>query len=203
MSLKKRFLLTALVLFAQINYLIINQSISGGTLLKTFIDDWIPLRPIWIFPYDVLMPLWAGFLIAAAWKMDQTLLRTFVIASLITILPSMLLYVLWPTYVSRPELIGNDWATALLRYTYTHDHPNNAFPSGHVYLACHVAYFWSRWKPKLGWGLLLMVLIVMLSTLFIKQHYFLDLVGGLIFAGVGIGTANWLVTGRLLPQQSK
>jgi len=85
----------------------------------------------------------------------------------------------------RPQVTGQDWASNLLRFLYANDRPNNAFPSGHMYFAVLVAYFGTRWKPRLLIPLIGMVVMVIGATLFTKQHYVLDLVGGAAMATIG------------------
>ena len=86
---------------------------------------------------------------------------------------------LFPTYIERPLLIGNDWATELLRYVYGNDDVYNAFPSGHVYLTTVISLFWMEWYPRYRWLWIAIVVSVLLSTLFTHQHYLPDLAGGL------------------------
>lgn len=64
----------------------------------------------------------------------------------------------------------------------------NAFPSGHVYITTLIALFWSRWFPKWRWALSVTAVIVILATLFTKQHYLPDPIGGLALAWFGYRT---------------
>lgn len=93
--------------------------------------------------------------------------------------------------MERPAVTGLDWASTLLRFLYANDRANNAFPSGHMYFAVLLAYFVTRWKPRLLWFAALLVILVVGSTLFTGQHYVLDLVGGALFATVGISIGMW------------
>ncbi len=191
MNLKKRFILVLLIVVAQCLYTFTNRTMVGGLLPRTFLDNYIPLWPIWVVPYLLVDMIWIGFSLLAAWKMDERLFRAYVIASLATILPSMLFFVLCPTYVERHAVTGGDWASSMLRFLYANDRANNAFPSGHMYFAVLLAYFVTRWKPRLLWFATLMVIVVVCSTLFTGQHYVLDLVGGALFAAVGISIGMW------------
>lgn len=180
-----------LIVLAQCLYTFTNRTLHGGLLPRTFLDNYIPLWPIWVVPYLFVLMVWIGFSLLAAWKMDERLFRAYVIVSLATILPSMLFFVLCPTYVERPAVNGVDWASSLLRFLYANDRANNAFPSGRMYFAVLLAYFVTRWKPRLLWFAVLMVILVVCSTLFTGQHYVLDLVGGALFAAAGITIGMW------------
>jgi membrane-associated phospholipid phosphatase len=162
MNLTKRFLLVLLIVAAQSLYTFTNRTMHGGLLPRTFLDNYIPLWLIWVVPYLLVLTVWIGFSLLAAWKMDE-----------------------------RPAVTGVDWASTLLRFLYANDRANNAFPSGHMYFAVLLAYFVTRWKPRLLWFAVLRVILVVCSTLFTRQHYVLDLVGGALFATVGISIGMW------------
>ena len=65
------------------------------------------------------------------------------------------------------------------------DRANNAFPSGHTYNTILIALFWWRWRPRqrLLWAAV--SLVVLLSTLYTRQHNIPDLIGGVAFACTG------------------
>jgi membrane-associated phospholipid phosphatase len=191
MDLKKRLILVCLIIGAQCLYTFTNRTMQGGWMPKTSLDNYIPIWPVWVVPYLLVIAVWVSFSLLAAWKMDERLFRAYVVASLATILPSMLFFVLYPTYVERPVVTGTDWASGLLRLLYANDRANNALPSGHMYFAVLLAYFVTRWKPRLLWFAVLMVILVICSTLFTGQHYVLDLVGGALFAAAGISFGMW------------
>jgi membrane-associated phospholipid phosphatase len=96
-------------------------------------------------------------------------------------------------------LIGNDWATELLRYVYSNDDVYNAFPSGHVYLTTVISLFWMEWYPRYRWLWIAIVVSVLLSTLFTHQHYLPDLGGGLILAKNSLRFGEWWMQKRLQP----
>jgi len=188
---KKRLILILLIIGAQCLYTLTNRVMHGGWLPKTFLDNYIPLWPVWVVPYVLVDVIWIIFSLIAAWKMEERLFRVYVIASLAIIIPSMFIFVLFPTYVERPVVPGTDWASSLLRLLYWSDHANNALPSGHMYFAILLAYFVTRWKPRLFWFAVLMVIMVICSTLFTRQHYVLDLVAGAFIAAAGITFGMW------------
>jgi membrane-associated phospholipid phosphatase len=72
-----------------------------------------------------------------------------------------------------------DFFTNVLRFYYYVDEPYNCFPSLHVALATISTVIIHRYRPALTPVFLVLSTIVSLSILFMKQHYVLDLVGGL------------------------
>lgn len=166
-------------------YFPLNRTLSGGFNLSTPLDAWIPLWPVWVIPYLLCLPAWAGGLVWAAWKMDERLFRSFISAGLFVLLSATLFYYVFPTYVQRPVITSNNWAAQLLQLVYQHDAAYNAFPSGHVYQTTLFCLFYNRLYPHHQWLWMGIVVIVALSTLFTHQHYLTDPLGGLAIAWLG------------------
>lgn len=170
------------ILLVSMLYTPINQNVSGGIAPVTALDDFIPLTPIWAVPYILALVWWVAAIIWAAAKMETALLKTFALAVIIVTLSSYLVYLLYPTYVVRPEPAGASWTMDLIRIIYGNDQPYNALPSGHTYNTSLIAIFWWHWKPSLRWLWVATVPVVILATLFTKQHYCLDPFFGLLWA---------------------
>ena len=113
---------------------------------------------------------------------DGRLFKMLVSAALVVTLSSYVVYILYPTYVIRPEVTGEGWTFDLIRLIYGEDQPYCALPSGHTYNTVLVAMFWWHWKPRLRWLWALTVPTVILATLFTGQHYVLDPIFGLVWA---------------------
>jgi membrane-associated phospholipid phosphatase len=169
----------------QFLYFPINRLVQGGVVLDTPWDAYFPLQPIWVIPYLLSLAWWLGCYIWATWKMDDGLFRAFVTSFVVVMLASYVAYILFPTYVVRPVVTGDDWLSRIVAHLYANDHANNAFPSGHTYNTALIALYWSRWHPRHWWLWWLITAIVLLSTLFTRQHNLPDVVGGLVLAWVG------------------
>lgn len=194
---RARFTWLVVILILQFLYFPINRALQGGVILATPWDRLIPLWPIWTVPYLLGIAWWVGFLVWATWKMDDALYQAFVVAGLVAILISYAIYLLYPTYVERPSLAGNDWPTELLRLIYTHDRSYNAFPSGHTYNTVLIALFWWRWRPQDWLSCIVITVLVLLSILFTRQHNLPDLVGGMVLAWLGYRLGLWWVERQL------
>jgi membrane-associated phospholipid phosphatase len=185
MSYLKRFSLALLVLLAACLYFPLNQLMSGGYNFKTSWDAYIPIVPIFTVPYLLCLPFWGAALFYAAWKMEDKLYRSFIIGSTGAIFTAALVYMVFPTYIDRPQVVGNNWAASLLRNVYAHDAAYNAFPSGHVLMTTLLGLFGTRWERRMAWFWGGTIILVILSTLLTGQHHLLDPLGGLALGWIG------------------
>ena len=58
MNCLKRLIWCALLFGIQGLYFPLNRFLKGGMELKTFLDDYIPLLPIWVVPYGLICVWW-------------------------------------------------------------------------------------------------------------------------------------------------
>jgi membrane-associated phospholipid phosphatase len=190
-------LVRLIVLFtAQFMYFPINRIVQGGVVLTVPWDDYFSLRPVWVLPYLLSLVWWISCFIWAAWKMEGDFYRAFVISLVSVMLVSYVVYVVYPTYIVRPPLESNGLWTRILAHLYANDRVNNAFPSGHTYNTVMIALYWSRWHPRQRWLWFTITIIVLLSTLYTRQHNLPDLLGGIVFAWLGYCFGLWWVTRR-------
>jgi len=183
-----------ILLFAvQLLYVPINRTIRGGVILSLPWDVHVPFWPSWAVPYLLSILWWMASFIWAAWKMEDTRYQAFVAAAIAVMLTAYGVYILYPTYVQRPVLVGHSWQIELVRSIYNNDHLNNAFPSGHTYTTMLITLFWWDWHPKLRWLWAAIVVVIILSTLFTGQHNLLDPIGGIVWAYAGYRFGWWWV----------
>jgi membrane-associated phospholipid phosphatase len=197
MTLKARLAWLAALFVLQLLYFPINRIVKGGVVLVTPWDSLIPFWPIWAIPYLFGIVWWIGCFIWAAWRMDEALYRAFVLATAAVMLTGYGVYLFYPTYVHRPALEGDSWQIELMRLIYDNDRLNNAFPSSHTYTTMLIAFFWWRWRTRLRLLWAGIAAIVLLSTLFTRQHNIPDVMGGIIWAWVGYRLGAWWVSRRL------
>ncbi len=166
------------------------SSLSGG------LDNAIPLMPQWaifyvylFYPMVILTMLFFGFV---AYKRGYALGWSLVFISAVAVL----IYIAFPvsTYWWRAEylaqpLTGNFWATEVYNI-WASDTSFNCFPSLHAAVSISCAYAWlqfgkanSSYVAKIVAGISAVIAAgVILSTLFVKQHYIADEIGGIILA---------------------
>jgi len=98
---------------------------------------------------------------------------------------SYVIFYFFPTTVPRPTLTGTDIFTKMTRIIYGNDNPYNCFPSIHVINTLLVQmYITTNKKIKVGLKVICNVIgiLIILSTMFIKQHVFLDAVSAAVIA---------------------
>lgn len=93
------------------------------------------------------------------------------------------IYTVFQTTVLRPELTGNDPFTWLMKFIYNRDNPYNCFPSIHCFSSYMVmrlvwsSSFRNKWNVSL---ITAFSLLIIMSTLFIKQHVVMDVFAGIL-----------------------
>jgi membrane-associated phospholipid phosphatase len=189
-TLSKRIWLVLLVCCIEMIYIPTSSQVRGGIEPKLPIDIF-PVWPIWVLPYVLCYLLWVFALVWVILKMEDRLFRAFIVACLLTFAMGVGTFIFFPTYVKAAIIEGNDIFSSLLRFIHQNLGRYDAFPSGHIYITTLLVLFYGRWYPrqKLLWALIL--IIISLSTLFTRQHYILDVVGGYVVAAAGYHFGLW------------
>ena len=177
----------------QLLYFPINQNMGGGITTYLPIDAHITLSPIWAIPYLLSILWWVGAIIWATFKMEYKRYVHFALCLSLTIVISYAVYILFPTYVDRPKIVDQDFLSQLVIFIYGNDRPYNALPSGHTYTTLIISIFWYYWLPKQIYLWIAIAILVILSTLFTKQHAVLDLITASILAFACYKISGYLV----------
>lgn len=177
------FTLPMFLLFAIIPvYLIIGVIVSDWTLNSPELawDHTLPLLPAWS---GVYVSLFLAALLPVFVVHQQELIRRTVFAYLAIWLVAYACFLVYPTISPQhAEVTGKGFAAWALRTLYDSDVHYNCFPSLHVaqcFLAALTCYCVHR---GLGMCMLIWATLVGLSTLFIKQHYIVDVIAGVLLA---------------------
>lgn len=122
--------------------------------------------------------------------------RRLVLAFILTLSVAYATYLIYPVYLERPPIEVDSLATFLLSLEYK-DPSYNHFPS------LHIAISWLIYLSCSGGvrhhGVLVALLIgISLSTLFVKQHYLVD-----VIYGIGLAAATWWAGGKLDERASR
>ncbi|WP_279230348.1 phosphatase PAP2 family protein [Thermohalobacter berrensis] len=147
--------------------------------VKIFIDNYIPFIKWMVIPY-ILWYLYIWFVIFYLAFYYKKLFILHTKGVILSKLICMVIYITYPTYVIRPEILGTDIFSKLIEMVYSNDNPVNVFPSIHVLqsLLTHKAIIHIKGVKKwVKYSSLLFIVMVILSTLMIKQHYILDVIG--------------------------
>lgn len=157
------------------------------TEIHCFLDDLIPFVEIFIIPYI----LWAFYVIAACiflfFKEERGMFLRYAIALVGGMSICMVIYMLFPNCINlRPqEFARHNIFTRIVEGLYIIDTPTNVFPSIHVLNSIIVCVALEKNKSFQKHKLLrvlsvILAVLICLSTLFLKQHSVLDLLGAVV-----------------------
>lgn len=151
-------------------------------------DDYIPFLKIFILAYMFwFIYMGIGFVYFGLKSRDD-----FMNLAKFIFLGMGISYVIFVTLPSgqnlRPTLVGNDILTEMVGFIYYIDPPINVCPSIHVINSIGVnAVVWNSSlfanNKRIKISSAIATILICLSTLFIKQHSFLD-----VIAGIGLST---------------
>lgn len=188
-------LLAAIYIMTTALYHLFNKPPAVIHCLHIPLDNYIVFSPPWIFPYLA----WYIFLPAVGFSLmfrDRRQYTATILTMILGLLLSFLIYTLYQTVVPRPPVPGDDVISQLVRLIYAIDEPYNGFPSIHV-LITHIltlgvtkARNFTKTAKAATWAA---GWLIILSTVFVKQHVVLDIVGGLALGQL----LHWL-QGRFL-----
>jgi len=176
---RRRLLWLVIILIVLALYFPVNRLAHSGVQLSLPIDKLIPLYPPAVVPYLLGDILFIVFPIWAALRIKPGEFEAYAVSILIATLLSYFVYLIFPTFVTRPAITSTDLFSKVLVVIYQTDRAYNAAPSGHTFYSILSFLYLSRWKPKYKLIWILATLLILASALLTKQHYVLDIVCGL------------------------
>lgn len=190
-----------------------NRIITSGwthyDLSISFLDDRIPFQTWAITIYVAAYVFWAvGFLLIA--RDEKNVCYEVFSGELIGKLFCLLFFLLLPTVMAdRPS--GFELKSVFDRLTQTVfdlDSPDNLFPSIHCmesWVVVRGAFRCRNLRHPAVWRIcsILMAFAVFASTLLVKQHVFLDVLGGVAVAELGLLLSRKLRAERFFPALEK
>ena len=159
-------------------------------VIHSVFDDMIPFNEYFVIPYMLWFAYVAvGICFFVFFGKDKT--EYFKLVSVLAIGMTIFLIVscLWPNCQDlRPtEFVHHNIFTKLVQHLYSTDTPTNILPSIHVYNSLAIFFALNDCKQlqkhraiRLGAGIL--SLLIILSTMFIKQHSVVDVSMGILSA---------------------
>lgn len=169
-------------------------------LIHCALDDRIPNMAIFIYPYVSWFPYIVVCAVLAIKNLDDRQFKKSVLVLTTGMNIFLFISYVWPTGLDFRESIVYDLHTLsgnLLKFVQTVDTPKSVFPSMHVYVTLVLQYTLEMQKKLVpAWGIwvgrVLAVLIV-LSTMFTKQHSAVDVTGAIVMFAVLALSAEKLV----------
>ena len=169
-------------------------------LIHCALDDRIPNMAVFIYPYVSWFPYIVVCAALAIKNLDDRQFKKAVLVLTTGMNIFLFISYVWPTGLDFRESIVYDLHTLsgnLLKFVQTVDTPKSVFPSMHVYVTLVLQYTLEMQKKLVpAWGIwvgrVLAVLIV-LSTMFTKQHSAVDVTAAIVMFAVLALAAGKLV----------
>ena len=186
----KKFLtgIAILMLGQALGYYSIKLFINDYHIIESQIDNYIPFIPYMIYFYAMFYP-YIFLTLYYTFLNDYDNYRKGIIIGTITYIITDIIFLAYPTIMIRPEVAYDklDWLTAtLINITYTYDNPPiNCFPSIHCLFCFQVMLMTMMLKNveiKKKFPIIIIGILISISTIFVKQHYFFDIIGALILS---------------------
>ena len=173
-----------IILIININYILASILAKKGHDLTIGLDNIIPFNSIFIIPYVYwYLYIVIGFIFILV-NSRKDYIRVF-ISFFIGMSVCYIVYYLYPTEISRPTIINSNILNYLVNIIYSLDRPVNCFPSLHVLTTYFIMRYtkYKNSKKKFYYTEIVGVLII-ISTLFIKQHFIADVISAIVLAEV-------------------
>ena len=173
---------------------------SNFNVIHTALDDKIPFIEFFIVPYM----LWFGYV---AWAVGYFYLKNkdeyFKLCAMLFTGMTVFLVIstIYPNghYLRPAYFEHNNIFIQMVKWLYATDTPTNLFPSVHVFnsIAVNIAVWHSdnfKKNKAVRYGSAVLMVLIILSTMFLKQHSVFDVVTGMVLAVFMysvVYTTNW------------
>jgi membrane-associated phospholipid phosphatase len=150
----------------------------------TVFDRAVPFVPAWVVIYLVCYVFWIANYILIS-RQGKVAWYRFATADILSRCICAVIFIVLPTTNIRPEVVGSGVFNELMRLVYQLDAPYNLFPSIHCLVSwlCYVGIRGNHKIPVYYRAFsCIFALLVCASTQFTKQHYLVDVVGGIFLA---------------------
>ena len=151
-------------------------------------DDWIPFVKEFIYAYILWFPYMVG---ATLWLVvrDKRAFIRYAVLAMISMTACYVVYFLFPSGQElRPAAVeGKSLAAFILRIIYSADTNTNVFPSMHVVgTIVAMAGLWDTdsISRRMKWVWMVAGVLIIVSTVFVKQHSALDVIAGVVLCAV-------------------
>lgn len=159
-------------------------------VFRSPLDEKIPFLPGWSWVYS---GLYYPAILYLNWTVESPRDFTNMAFSFIVLLAmQMACFYLYPVATPphwREINSGKSWSERLLRLVRRFDKESNCFPSMHVSVATLTAMHMQR---TLGPAAFAFPVLISLSCLFTKQHYLIDVPGGMLLGWLAYAAYRWV-----------
>lgn len=155
---------------------------KDGVALTIPLDNKIPLVSEFIFIYLLTFPLAIfGFLWIAS--KDKKHFFNVWLTAIISFAISGIIYFFFQTQMTKLDFVATSFADKLMVWTWGACKPINCFPSQHVTMATSLILDYHNQQKTtpawLRWTNYICAILIMMATVFLKQHFVVDIIGSL------------------------
>ena len=182
---EKKFVISMFILFFgnAFIYWLIKSFQTNPIYINYYLDDKIPFWGWLVYIYDMYYPFSILAFTLLYFKDKKTYYKG-IISAIIGCIICYIIILIVPTIMFRPIVPNYDPLTNLvLKITFFFDEPPlNCFPSLHC-LFCFqiiISYIMSKSTIKRKIWVIIFALLVIISTLFVKQHFIYDVIAALL-----------------------
>lgn len=156
---------------------------------KSRFDRKVPFVPTFVLVYICLYPL---IVIAFVALYPTAFAAQFYTSVTIAALSAAAFWYAIPTGFHRPHHLRDTFSRGILKNIYNEECNANAFPSSHVYISFLCAYYLGLAFPGFALAVWCLAILVMISTVLVRQHELIDILGGITWAVVAIAVTPLL-----------
>lgn len=174
----------SLVCIQSILYFISKLLQGDLNLVGNVIDTKIPFLPVFFIPYCI----WYLMIFIIPYYLyckDKDKYIKYTMAYILCSMIGNIVFISYPSTVARPTVTGTDIFSLIAKFIYWIDTPTNCFPSLHCAISMLFILYICESKntntiTKIS--VCIISILIMLSTLFTKQHVVVDFISGDILA---------------------
>ncbi|MEG2351370.1 MAG: phosphatase PAP2 family protein [Bacilli bacterium] len=188
----KPILITTILIIIQSGFYFFSKLVqSTPTMLSSTLDDKIPFINSFIYPY-IIWYLMLFIVPYVVYKYNKNNFYKYCLAYIICVIVSNIIFIVFPTTIIRAEHLGNGVTNLLVKLIYYLDTPAlNCLPSLHCIICFLFIYCSINFKLPKAFKIIttFLSIIIIISTLFIKQHVIYDVAAAFI-----ISLISWLIS---------
>ena len=180
-----------------------SRAIAGGWYhhnIESNLDLRLPFVPQFLIIYFGCYVFWAVNYILVARQEREQVYRFFT-ADIISRCVCLIIFLAYPTTNTRPVIEGNGIWDLLAGWLYSIDAADNLFPSIHCLVSwfCYIGIRGQKQIPKWYQRFsLVFAILVCVSTQVTKQHYIVD-----VFGGIAVAEICYRISGKIMERRSR
>lgn len=187
---KEKFLLLVLFLGSVLLFALLDMKKAKRHNFMSRADHIFPFSVWFVIPYIGLFP----FIIGTALALFHTsLVSEYFLSMSIAMYTAAMVWWLVPAGTLRPHLKGEKRLERMVMWIYKHDARRNAFPSSHVFTSLLSSFYLASAYPALALLWWSVGGLIAISTLFMKQHYLVDVIAGTLWVMSSVFLAQVLL----------